>query len=439
MTEFPIDRNGPNTKEVISNMKHLSIAVLLLSLPTQAREFTNTQGRKVEAEFAGFNGASVNLRLASGKITSLPISKLGPTDHEYLKSHPARFLPPIKIDPKSACNACDQNADGIYIGLDGKKIFDHPVKNEASTPFQGPATIVELGGIHNAFFDHRGKVLLSTKALGPWRLAGRWDDDLLQCWNNTERAHGFLNHDGTIAIPFQFTLTTPLRNGVAWVTLTPLEEVKAQRPTLWKLINKKGVALAELPPGSSGEAFSSGFSRVTLREGAKSSILFYDTAGKPAFRDKQLPVPQTSFIDGFAIVGNGVIDTKGEWTVSPKPKHQIITEGRGIANGVVLVRDLTQEPATIHIVSVATGGIVSSFPAPHGYQLAGDGLIAVRSGVKPLLWGCLDRYGNQVVDFKFNDAPAFTQGFGRTRLPGEPNPKEVIINTNGDIIYSRPF
>lgn len=70
--------------------------VLVLSgKPLSARTFTDTNGRKVEAEVAGVRGAKVLLNV-NGNLAEWPINQLSPDDQEYIKTW-ARNPPPTKI------------------------------------------------------------------------------------------------------------------------------------------------------------------------------------------------------------------------------------------------------------------------------------------------------------------------------------------------------
>lgn len=58
--------------------------VIGFSASAGARTFTDTQGRKIEAEIIEIIGANVTLRLPSGKSSTIPIAKLSETDRDFI-------------------------------------------------------------------------------------------------------------------------------------------------------------------------------------------------------------------------------------------------------------------------------------------------------------------------------------------------------------------
>jgi hypothetical protein len=64
----------------------LGLFALAVGLPTSAaaRTFTDTQGRKIEAEVIEVTGANVTLRLQSGKTSTIPIARLSETDRDFI-------------------------------------------------------------------------------------------------------------------------------------------------------------------------------------------------------------------------------------------------------------------------------------------------------------------------------------------------------------------
>jgi hypothetical protein len=66
----------------------VGLGLLVFATPLSAAEsrtWTDTQGRKVTADFGGIQGGNVNLRMENGKIVPFPISRLSEEDQAWLK------------------------------------------------------------------------------------------------------------------------------------------------------------------------------------------------------------------------------------------------------------------------------------------------------------------------------------------------------------------
>lgn len=64
----------------------LGLAILSLTAPVEARPWTDTTGRQVEAEFSGMQGDSVLLKLASGQTVPVPLTRLSAEDQAFAKA-----------------------------------------------------------------------------------------------------------------------------------------------------------------------------------------------------------------------------------------------------------------------------------------------------------------------------------------------------------------
>jgi hypothetical protein len=87
-------------------LRLLLAAGIFLSLAclVQARTFTNTAGRTIEAEVLAVSGAQVTMKLANGSTVTFDIAKLSATDQEFVKSwKPASA--PQEPAPKGSGNA----------------------------------------------------------------------------------------------------------------------------------------------------------------------------------------------------------------------------------------------------------------------------------------------------------------------------------------------
>ena len=98
----------------LSTTLYFSGLALLFSgtspLLAELREFTDVKGRKITAEFLGMNGESmVNLRMESGKMVTVALTRLSKEDQDYIDSHPASKLSPVNIPEKALVAVTDWN------------------------------------------------------------------------------------------------------------------------------------------------------------------------------------------------------------------------------------------------------------------------------------------------------------------------------------------
>lgn len=85
-----------------------------------ARTFTDTQGRKIEAEVIEVTGANVTLRLQSGKSATVPIAKLSEDDRLFI----AQWKDKPRADPGDGSNDAPTTPTNInnLIAIDAKKV-----------------------------------------------------------------------------------------------------------------------------------------------------------------------------------------------------------------------------------------------------------------------------------------------------------------------------
>jgi len=95
-----------------------------------ARTFTDTQGRKVEAEIVRVDGPNVVLRLADGKEHPVPLQQFSATDQEYIRSWtPAETA---ASEPPSSAAAPDPTTVPQDVG--GEMVFDYEAELPSSSP-----------------------------------------------------------------------------------------------------------------------------------------------------------------------------------------------------------------------------------------------------------------------------------------------------------------
>lgn len=75
-----------------------ALACILLTLVANARTWTDTAGKTLEAEFVKMDGANVVLKI-KGKDVPVPLTRLSQADQDFLKNQPATPTPPPPTAP----------------------------------------------------------------------------------------------------------------------------------------------------------------------------------------------------------------------------------------------------------------------------------------------------------------------------------------------------
>ena len=70
------------------------VAIVFAATVVQARTWTDTQGRTLEAELASVNSDRVNLRKPDGKLVTVRVSQLSRSDRQWLDRHRASTRKP---------------------------------------------------------------------------------------------------------------------------------------------------------------------------------------------------------------------------------------------------------------------------------------------------------------------------------------------------------
>ena len=84
-------------------MRPLILTFLIVSsLVAQARPFTNTAGKTINAEIARATETDVWLRTSNGRTSKVPLSALSTDDQAFIKKWLMDALPNVKIEPKLA-------------------------------------------------------------------------------------------------------------------------------------------------------------------------------------------------------------------------------------------------------------------------------------------------------------------------------------------------
>ncbi|MDB6132943.1 MAG: Thioredoxin [Verrucomicrobiales bacterium] len=116
-------------------------------MPAMAREWTNTAGKKLVADFVEKKGAAgaeiAVVKTSAGKVHEIPLSSLSAADQEFVKSQPATAAKTLAAKratekaPVSAKTAAAPAAskfqkmlEGKLVALEGKKISKYTMKEE---------------------------------------------------------------------------------------------------------------------------------------------------------------------------------------------------------------------------------------------------------------------------------------------------------------------
>lgn len=73
-------------RRLLSTMVSLATLICFnLTINAEARTFTNTEGKSIEAEIVGVASGKVSLKMKNGKVYTLPFAKLSEADQTYIK------------------------------------------------------------------------------------------------------------------------------------------------------------------------------------------------------------------------------------------------------------------------------------------------------------------------------------------------------------------
>ena len=112
-------------------MKVRLLAVLIAAFPlgmasgqtaTAAREWSNTEGKKITAEYLGSRNGSVVIRMADGKIANIPLAKLSDADKAFVRDNPLAYQEAWKswpLDVEATTASVDvtetRSGDGVFV------------------------------------------------------------------------------------------------------------------------------------------------------------------------------------------------------------------------------------------------------------------------------------------------------------------------------------
>lgn len=102
------------------------LLIFLVSIPAQARKWTDAKGRTIEADFVGAapdDDSKVVLEKKDGKTVSIPVSKLSAKDQKYITDKLG--FKKTKADPQSeeeSANSANSSNAGLSAGKQSEPI-----------------------------------------------------------------------------------------------------------------------------------------------------------------------------------------------------------------------------------------------------------------------------------------------------------------------------
>ncbi len=174
----------------MKNSPLLVLASLLAVWPASARVWTDDQGRQVDAEFVELDGATVRLRLKSGKISGFPLAKLSPADRQWIRDQQAAPEPPSPPAPEPA--ALPQ-VDWSPLKEAGDRAPSIPAPPEP--PAQALIAVSDFIGGARLYLKPDGSDAfphLKFTTVGPF------SDD--RAWVKTAQHQGYINREGHFVI-----------------------------------------------------------------------------------------------------------------------------------------------------------------------------------------------------------------------------------------------
>jgi hypothetical protein len=452
----------------------LLLASLLAVWPASARVWTDDQGREVDAEFVELDGATVRLRLKSGKISSFPLAKLSAADQQWIRGRDAAPEPPAKpapapaalpqVDwsplkeggdrapavpappepPAQALIAVSDFIGGarLYLKPDGSDAFPH-LKFTTVSPFSDDRAWVKTAE-HQGYINREGRFVIGGDSDVPLPEGGDRFGPFSCGLARFQRGEfaGFLDTGGKVAIaPDRFRRAKDFSEDLAAVSIDSggLQALADAGLGPWFFIDRSGKTVIE-GPFSNPQPFRGGVSWVCTQppetQGPYAVINrqgglvpgFLKTRGRPEW------TPAGGYIAHERTVltreGRTVIDWDGKnylITALPEEGPLAFAKVRNLHPGFLRL---------VHLPSLTVYGppIKGSFA-----QSFHEGLAPVSFPVDGTTrWGCVDTRGNTVIPPRFTDPPVFREGMALVRLPFDTDKSKVrmvVINRQGEVIW----
>jgi hypothetical protein len=393
-----------------------------------AREFTDQTGRKLQAEFVGMQDGKVGLQLQSGKVAYVPLSQLSAGDQAYIRSHPTNRLPPIKVSPNLLLAVSDADGNSIFLDQSGNRV-KMPPNEFVGTPIAEIFRMPVIGK-GECYVDSKGKIVLEKPEGGMFGVSF-WTDDLLQVYNSAKQRSGFVDHEGKLVIPLEYTNVSRMVEGRAWVTKVPRIDLQTGKPRQYSLIDEKGEVIKEMPQVELPALFNSGIALINNRETKKQQYIN---------RQGEIAIPESvvdqfrlrPFNEGYAVVGQGVLRPDGSWAIEPGKEWRVDSDE--VSCGVVIVRKF-KGGGEQFILSISDGKVIA--PIPAGVELMDydckEGFFEIKASDQPLRFGLLDRTGKVEIQPQYKNSFRYESGYAKVRTLDDS--ETLYLNRQGKVIY----
>lgn len=292
-----------------------------------------------------------------------------------------------------------QNGKFGYIDTNGTPVI--PAKYDGVSEFSDGLAIVTIGTTASAkceIINTEGKTLANVHT---FKSILAFSDGMAWVMNDNGK-NGFVNQQGKLVIPLQFSAAGNFSEGLA---------AAANASGKWGWIDKTGKFV--IPPQfDNGFEFKEGMALISRRDQSGFERKGYiDKSGKVVVE----PIYVTAapyYSDGLVRVGDGkatrYLDKTGKLVLELPP---------GTTAGM-----FQEGVAAAKIGSVAgfidkTGKMVLKTPYDVTVSFS-EGLAPVRVGdQKTGKWGCIDKSGKLVIPAQFPDKPVFKNGLAKLKTP----------------------
>jgi len=423
------------------------LAALLIGISplwAELREFTDVKGRKITAEFLGFNGESmVNLRMDGGKMVTVALARLSSDDQKYITEHPAAKLSPVSLPETPLIAVTEWNEklqrdESYFINKNGQRAFRRPIRKIQEGGFAtGLWQFAVVEGPYPGLLDSEGMALFGVSRSGPPELTAGSDAPIfLARYGTGEDAYvQYLRKDGKPLIATRFSAGRPFNSERAWVNLEPGDRPgggsQRQGNGTWTLIDYQGNLLHAFEDLVVND-FSEGRAGVAL-DIRSSEWAIIDTDAEVIAEGPFRRVGR--FINGAAVVDGRLMDRNGEWLMEEKGEWQIERKYENSESDAIVARRTRRMPGKprFGILQRSTGEFIADIPDDY-YVDRGffDGLAVVRD-LKTQNFGYLSRTGELIIPTQFSRAAPFKGGLAHVSL--EQLYERAVVNLAGEIVW----
>lgn len=409
----------------------------------EVREFKDTKGRSLKAEFLNLQGKKANLRLEDGKVVAVPLEKLSEADQEYIKNHPSSKFPPVELPERPLYAVKDWNEklntqEPYFIDQNGKRstTIRRRLKKIHGNGFaDGGGKYAVVEGPYLGILDTKGVATFGITTRGPATITGGSDQPIFMVQKGAGSAlsYTYVNQRGRAIIRQSFRGARPFNSGRAWVNIELEDLPKGRHNGLWTLIDTQGRLLHAYEDLKVSD-FSEERAAVAIdQRGRQWAIVDIDnkTIAEGPFGFVG------PFINGAAVVDGGLMGKDGQWIIDQSSDSEWYFDRRHAkSEGDAIIakrRKRVTDKSRYVILRRSTGEFIADIPddlyVEDGFF---DGLAAVRN-LKTRKSGYMDRTGKLIVEPKFEQAERFRNGFAE--VSADTLYDKAVINTGGTIIW----